>query len=67
MCDPPLEAAARIRLLAGPPAPHYGTYTFTKYDSAAVPAGVITKSWSVATLSYNRRPLRSAAVRADGR
>jgi hypothetical protein len=58
MCDPPLEATARFRLLADPPgAAHrtYGTYTVIKYGSAAVPAGVITRSWSVTTKSYNSR------------
>jgi hypothetical protein len=65
MCDPPLEATARFRLLAGPPrrAPHYGTYTVIKYGSATVPAGAITKSSSVATLSHSPRPGRPAALK----
>jgi hypothetical protein len=70
MCDPPLEATARFRLLADPPgAAHrtYGTYTVIKYGSAAVPAGVITRSWSVTTKSYNSRAQRTAGVRAGSR
>src|ERR1700684_1124477 len=70
MCDPPLEATARFRLLADPPGAArrtYGTYTVITDGSAAVPAGAITRSWSVATKSYSSRLARPAGVRAGSR